>query len=193
MRSTVTLLLATLVMLATAGGNGSAAPTQRVELPDIIGATPATWKATPISEMAKRFRLVQMRTPKAAGDEADPELIVFYFGPGGGGGVTENVDRWQGMFEGPGGGAPKPAKTATTTRKGLRITTVDLSGTYKERASPMAPNYTPRPNYRMLAAAVETTAANGQGPYWLRLVGPTKSVTAQQTAWNAFLASLRTK
>jgi hypothetical protein len=138
--------------------------------------------------MGGRMRLAQFRLPRAAGDAANPEVIVFYFGPGGGGTVEANIDRWKGMFETPTGG-----RVTTKTRTGLRITTTDLGGTYKERATPMSPTFTPRPSYRMLAAVVETTRAGGQGPYWIRLVGPAKSVAAQKAAWDAFLASLRLK
>jgi hypothetical protein len=167
---------------------GSAHAAKKMELPDVVGDVPAGWTATQPSEMQARFRLAQFRLPRAAGDTADPEVIVFYFGPGGGGGVPANLERWRGMFEGNMAGK---GTVATTTRANLKLTTLDLSGTYKERASPMAPNYTARPGYRMLAAAVETTRSGGQGPYWIRMVGPAKSVAAQKGAWDAFLKSLK--
>lgn len=163
---------------------------QKVSLPDVVGTAPATWKATRPTEMQARFRLVQFRLPRAAGDAVDPELIVFYFGAGGGGGVPANLERWRGMFDGDMSGK---GKVATQSRGGLKITTLDLSGTYKDRPSPMAPSFTSRPGYRMLAAAVETTRAGGQGPYWVRLVGPAKSVAAQSAAWQAFLKSLKAR
>jgi hypothetical protein len=164
------------------------AAAKKMELPDVVGTVPASWTATQPTEMQARFRLAQYRLPRAAGDTASPEVIVFYFGPGGGGGVSANLDRWRGMFEGNMAGK---GKVTTTSRTGLKITTLDLTGTYKERSSPMAPNYTPRPNYRMLAAAIETTRSGGQGPYWARMVGPAKSVAAQQGGWDALLKSLK--
>jgi hypothetical protein len=171
-----------------AGAAGKSAPQQRLTLPDVLGEVPATWKSVPPPEMSARFRLAQYRLPRAAGAATDAEMIVFYFGPGGGGGVPENIERWKGMFEDPSGGKP-----VTTSRGGLRITTVEFTGTYKERSSPMAPTFTPRPGSRMLAAAVETTASGSQGPYWIRLVGPEKSVTAAKPGWDAFIKSLRAK
>jgi hypothetical protein len=159
-----------------------------VKLPDVTGTVPTGWAPVQPTAMQARFRLAQFRLPKAAGDAANPEMIVFYFGPGGGGGVPANIERWRGMFEGTGKG-----KVASATRGVLKITTLDLSGTYKDRPSPMAPSFTSRPNYRMLAAAVETARPGGQGPYWIRLVGPAKSVAAQKAGWDAFLKSLKTR
>lgn len=167
---------------------GTAHAARQVSLPDVVGSAPSTWTATQPNEMQARFRLAQFRLPKAAGDPANPELIVFHFGPGGGGGVQANLARWREMFEGNMAGK---GTVQTTTRGGLKITSLDLSGTYKDRPSPMAPTYTSRPNYRMLAAAVETTRPGGQGPYWIRLVGPAKSIAAQKGAWEAFLKSLK--
>jgi hypothetical protein len=184
----VTLVLLAMAVATASLAAGKSAPKQRVTLPDVVGEVPATWKAVPPPGMSAQFRLAQYRLPRAGGATSDAELIVFYFGPGGGGGVPENIERWKGMFENPSGG-----KTTTASRAGLRITTVEFSGTYKERSSPMAPTFTPRPGYRMYAAAVETTGEGGQGPYWIRLVGPAKSITAAKPAWDAFLASLRVK
>jgi len=176
---------------ATAAHAAGKAAARHMALPDVTGTVPAGWTPVALGGMSARFRMAQYRLPRAAGDPADPEVIVYYFRPGGGGGtVAANLERWKGQFEPPAGQA---AKTATRTRDGVRITTIDLHGTYKERATPLSPTFTPRANYRMIAAAVETTRPGGQGPYWIRLVGPAKSVAAQRSAWDAFLASLRPK
>jgi hypothetical protein len=182
--------LAVLLGVAAAHAAGKTMTARRLALPDVTGTVPAGWTPVPPGGMGGRFRLAQYRLPRAAGDPADPEVIVYYFGPGGGGTVPANLERWKGQFESPAGQA---AKTAERTRDGLRITTIDLHGTYKERATPMSASFTPRANYRMVAAAVETTRPGGQGPYWIRLVGPAKSVAAQRSVWEVFLASLRPK
>jgi hypothetical protein len=164
-----------------------AKPARSMALPDVAGTVPASWMPVPLGG---QFRLAHYRLPRSPGDPADPEVIIYYFGLGGGGSVPANIERWKGQFDASGG---KTAQVAEKTRSGLRITTIDLQGPYKDRVTPMSPTFTRRPNYRMLAAAVETTRAGGQGPYWIRLVGPAKSVGAQKTAWDAFLASLRPK
>jgi hypothetical protein len=190
MRRIAIVALAALLGATAAQAAGKSATARRMALPDVTGTVPAGWTTVPRGGMSARFRLAQYRLPRAAGDPVDPEVIVYYFGPGGGGTVPANLERWKGQFESPAGQA---AKTTERTRDGLRITTIDLHGTYKERATPMSASFTPRANYRMLAAAVETTRPGGQGPYWIRLVGPAKSVAAQKSAWDSFLASLRPK
>jgi hypothetical protein len=182
--------LLSLAMMTPAHAASTAKAARPMALPDVAGTVPASWTPVPLGGMGGRFRLAHYRLPRAPGDPADPEVIVYYFGAGEGGSVSANIERWKGQFDAPAG---KTAPVTQKARSGLRITTVDLRGTYKDRATPMSPTFTPRPNYRMLAAAVETTRAVGQGPYWIRLVGPAKSVAAQKPAWDAFLASLRVK
>ena len=48
------------------------------------------------------------------------------------------------------------------------MTIVDLSGTYMDRPGPMAPGVE-RPNYRMLAAIIETTQ---NGNHFIKFYGP---------------------
>ena len=46
------------------------------------------------------MRRAQYRVPGSAGDG---EGVVYYFGPGQGGGPMENAHRWAGMFKQPDG------------------------------------------------------------------------------------------
>src|SRR5271170_4195424 len=72
------------------GGNGTV-----VKLDGLSSTAPASWKAgSPTSEM----RMYQFVLPKADGDPLDAELIVFFFGKGGGGGIDANVQRWKEKF-----------------------------------------------------------------------------------------------
>ena len=50
---------------------------------------PAGWKSSPPSS--------KMRAAQFSAGEA--EVVFFYFGPSGGGGVKANVDRWMGQFQ----------------------------------------------------------------------------------------------
>src|ERR1043165_9640727 len=52
---------------------------------------PANWKRLP---GGNPMRKATYHPPRAAGDSEDPELAVFYFGPGQGGGLDANVARW---------------------------------------------------------------------------------------------------
>ena len=95
---------------------------------------------------------------------------------GAGGTVEANIDRWCGQFTQPDG---KSTKEKATTKKidvaGCTVTLVDIPGTYKD--APVAPfaggQAVDRPNYRMLAAIVET---GNQGNTFLKFYGPAATV-----------------
>ena len=95
---------------------------------------------------------------------------------GAGGTVEANIDRWHGQFTQPDG---KPTKEKATTKKidvaGCTVTLVDIPGTYKDApAGPFAGGQAvDRPNYRMLAAIVET---GDQGNHFLKFYGPAATV-----------------
>jgi hypothetical protein len=145
---------------------------------------PEGWKNEPASGM----RVAQFTLPKAAGDSNAPVFIVYYFGANGAGSVEANVKRWKDMVE-PQTGTPKEAKTE---KDGVRVTSLDASGTFNEAAMgmPGAPP-TPHPNYRLLAAVVEVVADAGKNPYYFRMYGPVKSVAAAKSGWDALVASLK--
>jgi hypothetical protein len=142
----------------------------------LTSRAPAEWKPQPI---AGQFRHAQFLLPRVADDGADAELIVFYFGAGGGGGAAANIERWKGMFENP--------KVATDefVVAGAKVSYVDLTGTYLMRARSFDPSERPQlqPNTRMIAVVFE----NQGGPYYLRLVGPEKTVTHHKSAFDAWL------
>ncbi|MFN3653023.1 MAG: hypothetical protein ACK47B_25875 [Armatimonadota bacterium] len=155
----------------------------------VTGQVPGEWKEQPAGG---QFRMAQYVLPRAKGDTRDAQFIVFHFGAGGGGSVEENLKRWKGMMRQPeGGDVEKAAKVARSERKGLKLTTMDLPGTYQERPFPASQQVTERPGYRMLAAIVETTFEGGDGPYYLRIVGPAKTVEAAKPGWDRLLASLK--
>ncbi|MGI8743210.1 MAG: hypothetical protein ACR2NN_11700 [Bryobacteraceae bacterium] len=71
----------------------------------------------------------------AAGDAEDGECGVYYCGPGQGGSVEANLDRWINQFQQADG---KPSKQAAHVKKrtirGIGVTTVDVSGAYSGTA-----------------------------------------------------------
>jgi hypothetical protein len=139
---------------------------------------PAGWKSQPQRPM----RAATYAVPAAAGDKEDGECAVFYFGPGQGGGVEANIQRWVSQFE----TSAKP-QTAKKTINGLAVTTIDLSGTYLASAGPMAPTKTSKPGYRLLGAIVE----GPQGGVFFKFTGPAKTVAAGQAAFDKMLAGIR--
>ena len=111
------------------------------------------------------------------GSEASARMTVFYFGPGQGGGIQANVDRWVGQFTQPDGSNPSDAAdTQERQVNDLKVTTVTVTGTYAE--SPMmGGSGQPQENMRLLGAIVE----GPQGPVFFKLVGPA-AVIAQAEA-----------
>lgn len=158
------------------------AETEKVKIGPATIEVPTTWeRQRPRSEM----RALQYSIPKVEGDEGKVEFIVFYFG-GQGGGVDENLARWRAMFQ----DAKDEGKTEKFESSGLKITTLDISGTYKDRPFPASPDVTLREKYRLLAAVVDTP---DDGPYFFRIVGPEKSVAAQAEHWTTMLKNATTK
>ncbi|MEI6240213.1 MAG: hypothetical protein WCR51_07475 [Planctomycetia bacterium] len=95
---------------------------------------------------------------------------------GAGGSVQANVDRWYGQFSQPDGSDTKTKATTKTLKlAGCTVTIVDVTGTYKDMpGGPFAGGQAiERPDYRMLAAIVETPDA---GSYFLKFYGPGATV-----------------
>ncbi len=132
-------------------------------------AAPADWK-----RVRPRSRIVETEfsVPPAAGDNQAGRLTAM----GAGGTVKANIDRWFGQFSQPDGSATKD-KAAVKELKiaGCTVTLIDVSGTYKDMpGGPFAGGQMiERPDYRMLAAIIETGDA---GNYFLKLYGPAKTV-----------------
>jgi hypothetical protein len=134
------------------------------------------------------MRAATYTVPATAGDSEDGECAVFYFGPGQGGGVDANVKRWVGQFQAPSGGpADSLAKTTKKTINGVVVTIVDVAGTYMFRPAPMAPQATPKPGYRMLAAVAE----GSQAPVFFKLTAPKKTADAVEAEFLKMLESLK--
>ncbi len=142
---------------------------------------PADWVS---QEVPNPMRAAQFEWPAAGGGDK-PLLIVFYFGPGSGGGVQANIDRWRGQFVE--SGAPSAGTTDSFSTDSAKITVLDKTGTYKDQPQMMSPEFTAREGYRMLAAAVEIEG----GPVFFKAVGPEQSVAAQKEAFLAAVKTLR--
>jgi hypothetical protein len=145
---------------------------------------PPAWHTRPA---ASSMRVAEFVVPKAQGDPDDAELIVYYFGAGGGGGVEANIDRWIGQVQQPDGSAKAKAKSAERTINGLKVTTVDVSGTYTAEMRPGATEHYNKPDYRLCAAVVDTP----QGAYYIKMTGPAKTVASAQADYEKFLSSLK--
>jgi hypothetical protein len=131
------------------------------------------------------MRVAQYRIPRAATDTEDASLVLYYFGQGQGGSATANVERWIGqMKQTEGASSKEAAKEEHLEVNGLKVTTVDVSGTYVAETAPGSGTFHNKPAYRLRAAVVETP----NGSYFVKLVGPEKTVAQ----WNeSFLSYVR--
>lgn len=143
---------------------------------------PAGWVE---EERTSSMRVAQYRLPKAPGDTEDASLVLYYFGQGQGGSTAANIERWVGQMQQADGSSSKDkAKEEQLEAHGLKVATIDISGTYVAETAPGSGSFHNKPGYRLRAAVVETP----KGSYFVKLVGPEKTVTQ----WNdSFLSYLR--
>lgn len=148
---------------------------------------PAGWVTEkPTSSM----RVAQFKLPKAEGDPEDASLVLYFFGTGQGGSVSDNIDRWVGQMQQPDGSSSKDkAKTETLTVNGLKVTTVDVNGTYTAQMSPGSDAHHNNSDYRLRAAIVETPKGN----YFAKLVGPAKTMGHWDQAFGDYVKSFEFK
>ena len=120
-------------------------------------ASPAGWKSSPPSS---KMRAAQFSAGNA-------EVVFFYFGPSGGGGVKANVDRWMAQFQ-----DAKNKKVESKQVGGGKVTYVEATGTFMS-GRPFGPK-TPKPGYALLGAIIE----GKQGAIFVKMTGPAADVKA---------------
>jgi hypothetical protein len=171
------------IALVAAAVTAASADPVRTQAAGLRFSHPSEWVRVPApSDM----RAAQFRVPKVGSDTEDAEAVLFFFGPGQGGGAQDNLDRWYGQMTQPDGKASKDAGLVTIkTVKGLKVTSLDLAGTYKGMPAPGQPAVA-KPGYRLLAAAIEGEG----GPWFFRVVGPDATVKAAKPAFDALLESV---
>jgi hypothetical protein len=154
-----------------------AAPATPASAGGIAWKVPARWTAGAGSAM----RVATYAVPAAKG-AGKGECAVFFFGPGQGGGVDDNVARWGKQFE----GAPSPQRS-TQSVAGVRVTRAAVAGTYLAPGGPMMQSTGKKAGYRLLGAIVEAPGGN----VFFKLTGPAVTVNAAQADFDALVASIR--
>lgn len=142
---------------------------------------PEGWTAeTPSSSM----RRAQYRITGEAGDGV---CVVYYFGPGQGGGARANVERWAGQFTQPDGGSSlEKASIREREVEGMTVTTIEVTGTYSGSMTMGGAQQGPQPGQMLLGAVVEGPDAN----WFFKLTGPEATLTAQRDVFAAMIGSL---
>src|SRR5262249_43703523 len=107
-------------------------------------------------------------------------------GAGQGGNVQANIDRWIGQMQQADGSASKDkARTDNLTVNGLKVSTVDVTGTYTAEMSPGSGDRHNNANYRLRAAVIETPKRN----YFANLTGQTNTIAKWDKLYNDYLKS----
>lgn len=128
------------------------------------------------------MRLAQFSVP---GKPGEGEVAVFYFGPGGGGPVQANIDRWASQFTTAQGGPVKPTVTRGTAA-GMTVTHVELNGNYS-RGVGMGQETKPLPDQSLRVAVLETPKGNLTFQLW----GPKGTVSANARGFKSMVEGLR--
>lgn len=169
-----------LILAVLAVHAATTAADQTVQILDMNATLPDGWVAeTPRSDMRK----LQYRV--TSGDADQPaELVVYYFGPGQGGSLEANVERWRSQFSRPDGGE---VETVIEEIDGVTMpaTLVTIEGTYA-RGLGVGPQGEPLPDRMLLAAVVQTP----QGNLYPQLHGPAAVVSTARDGFVGLLRSL---
>src|SRR5207244_8808542 len=168
MRPTGAAVILVLLASAAAGDQGTAAGIQ--------WTAPVSRKPQP----ARSMRAATYAIPAATGAEAG-ECGVCQFGQGQGGSVEENLTRWEQQFE-----AAQPPKKRERTVHGLRVHTLDVSGTYLASGGPMMQSHEKKPGYRLLGAIVEAPG----GLVFFKCTGPAATIGKAQADFDSLIGSL---
>jgi hypothetical protein len=148
---------------------------------------PAEWV---VEKPSSAMRLAQYKLPQAEGDNEDASLVLYFFGTNSGGSVQANLERWISQLEQPdGSSSASKAKMETITINQLKVSTIDLTGTYVAETAPGSNVRHNNPNYRLRAAVIETS----KGAHYVKLVGPSKTVSRWEKAFDDYLQSFEFK
>ena len=154
---------------------------------DLHYKVPEGWVA---GQPSSKMRVAQFKLPKADGDNEDGELVLYYFGANQGGTAQANIDRWISQIQQADGRSSKDkAKTESVTVNGLKITTVDVAGRYTAEMAPGSGKFYDNADYRLRAAVIETAKGN----YFVKLVGPAKTVGRWEQSFADFMKSFEFK
>jgi hypothetical protein len=150
------------------------APQAVADASGITWTVPAGWREGGARAMRLATYIIGGPDPKLMG-----ECAVFHFGPGLGGGVDENIDRWIGQFE----GTPNTARRVMTV-KGLKVTRVEIAGTFLAPGVDMQ-SQAQLPSWKLLGAIVE----GPKGSVFFKFTGPAGVIDRSADDFDGLLAS----
>jgi hypothetical protein len=183
MRHLWIVLVAVAAMVVMVGGCKKDAPGSGMlgetkgTVATLTWGVPKSWKVGPDKQMRVATYLVEPQ----AGDAEGGECAVFYFGQGVGGDIESNISRWTSQFEQPDG-----PKNESKEVNGLKVTIVQIGGTYLAPSGPMMAASGKKENFRLRGAIVE----GPQGSVFFKFTGPAKTIAAASADFDAMIGSL---
>lgn len=153
---------------------------QAVSFLGLTSEVPAEWVS---GQPSSTMRVLQFEIPGGEGGDG-AQFVVYFFGPGQGGSLDANLERWASQFSGPDG---KPIEPVVTPLKStMPATLVELRGSYARNVG-MGQSGDALPDRMLLAALVETA----EGNLYPQLHGPAALVAAQRDAFVGFIEGIR--
>jgi hypothetical protein len=178
----------TLAVAVLAGLNFAYAGGETVELGGLKSKVPAGWK---VQEPSNKLRMYQMSIPKVEGDKTNAELVIFYFGAGGGGKTDDNIKRWKTQFVAPDGKSIDDVSKLEKYKVGkdADVVCLDISGTYKSKFPPNDPRAKEvlKENYRRFNVIFDTD----KGAFFITLTGPAKTMQKNKEAFDGWVKAFK--
>ncbi|HEY2955418.1 MAG TPA: hypothetical protein VGK89_09255 [Candidatus Eisenbacteria bacterium] len=157
------------------GGEAAAEPAD----PGVSWTVPSRWT----TDLAQGMRLATYVVPGAKGGEK-AECAVYYFGPGQGGGVEANLQRWLGEFH-----PLEKHDVRKRTPGGIEVTRIEARGTYVAHSMRSGEAQGEKPDWALMGAVVEGPA----GDVFFKLTGSRATVDAAAADFDRMLDSMRKK
>ena len=161
---------------------GADEPKQTIDAKGLTFEAPKAWKSSP---PASQMRRAELKVDPMEGEDYPAELIVFAF-PGGAGSVEANIQRWQSLFKDEQGNPPR-IETSKVKGKNVEVVRAETHGEYHPAQFPGRRPEPVRKDARLLGAIVIT----GETGYFLRMVGPDKTMKKLTPDFNEMLKSIK--
>ena len=139
---------------------------------------PEHWSAQ--AKQSMRAATYSAPAPKEGVEPGD--CGVFSFGGGQGGSIQANLSRWISQFENGG-----QHQFSSKEVNGLKLTTIQIQGTYLAPSGPTMEPQGKKPDYRLLGAIVEAP----EGMVFFKLVGPSTTISANESDFDTLINSLQ--
>jgi hypothetical protein len=136
---------------------------------------PQSWEWVPVSSPMRKAQLKVQNPEKSL----SADVVFFHFGPGQGGGIQANAQRWMSQFD----AAEGAGKVETREVGGVKITLVTTQGTYRS-GIPGGPTSSLE-NYALLGAIIESSG----GDVFVKMTGPKDLVQSQKETFLGFVSS----